>query len=166
MAGVVWLSWLTRPCESMHGHAWTLSDQVIASIVDDSRCGMSNVAFRTAQPIGVLSCYTLPFCYRLWADIVLVACRHFALKWQCLAGIVVQILPPFISVHANFQINRTKIGPAKTCELRNTHALEIAHTRTEPNLAFSASIRSYRTTELNYALCQSIEEGEYVTSDP
>ena len=35
----------------------TFSEQVIASIVDDSRCGMSNIAFRTAPPIGGLSCW-------------------------------------------------------------------------------------------------------------
>ena len=44
------------PCESMYGHAWTLSEQVIASFIDDSRCGMSDVAFRTAPLISGLSC--------------------------------------------------------------------------------------------------------------
>ena len=57
MAGVVLLSRSTRPCESMHGHAQTFSEQVIESIIDDSRCGMSGVAFRTAQPIDGLSCF-------------------------------------------------------------------------------------------------------------
>ena len=41
---------------SMHGHAWTFSEQMIASIIDDSRCEMIGVAFRTAPPIGGLSC--------------------------------------------------------------------------------------------------------------
>ena len=50
-AGVL-LSRSTCPCESMHGHAQTFSEQVIASIIDDSRCGMSDVAFRVAPPIG------------------------------------------------------------------------------------------------------------------
>ena len=40
----------------MDGHAWTSSEQVIASIIVDSLCGMSDVAFRTASPIGELSC--------------------------------------------------------------------------------------------------------------
>ena len=57
MAGVVLLSRSTRPCESMHGHARTFSEQAIASIIDDSRCGMSDIAFRAAPPIGGLSCY-------------------------------------------------------------------------------------------------------------
>ena len=35
------------------------SEQVIASIVDDSRCGMRDVAFRTALPIGGFSCLKL-----------------------------------------------------------------------------------------------------------
>ena len=52
MAGVALLSRSTRPCESMHGHARTFSEHVIASIIDDSRCMMSDVAFRTAPPIG------------------------------------------------------------------------------------------------------------------
>ena len=30
---------------------------MIASIIDDSRCGMSDVAFRTVPPIVGLSCY-------------------------------------------------------------------------------------------------------------
>ena len=30
---------------------------MIANIIDDSHCGMSDVAFRTASPIGGLSCY-------------------------------------------------------------------------------------------------------------
>ena len=33
-------------CKSMNGHARTFSDQVIASIIDDSRCRVSDVAFR------------------------------------------------------------------------------------------------------------------------
>ena len=36
----------------MHSQAWSSSEQVIASIVNESRCGMSDVAFRTAPPIG------------------------------------------------------------------------------------------------------------------
>ena len=34
----------------------TFSEQVIASIKVDSRSGMRDVAFRTAPPIGELSC--------------------------------------------------------------------------------------------------------------
>ena len=56
MAGVVLLLRSIRPCESMHGNARTFSEQVIASIIDDSRCGMSDVAFRTTPPIGGPSC--------------------------------------------------------------------------------------------------------------
>ena len=52
----VLLSRSTRLCESMHGHASTTAEQVIASIIDDSRCGISDVAFCTAPPIGGLSC--------------------------------------------------------------------------------------------------------------
>ena len=38
--------------------ARTFSEQVIASIlVGDSRCGMSDVEFRTGPPIGGLSCF-------------------------------------------------------------------------------------------------------------
>ena len=51
MAGVVLLSQSIRPCES--GNARTFSQKVI---VYDSRCGMSNAAFRTAPPIGGPSC--------------------------------------------------------------------------------------------------------------
>ena len=39
----------------MHGHAWIFSEQVKANITDDSRCGVSDVAFRTAPPIGGFS---------------------------------------------------------------------------------------------------------------
>ena len=35
----------------------TYDEQVIASIIDDSRCGMSAVSFRTAPAIGGLSCF-------------------------------------------------------------------------------------------------------------
>ena len=56
MAGVVLLSRSIRPRESMHGHARTFSEQLIASITHDSRCGMSDVAFRSAPPIGGLFC--------------------------------------------------------------------------------------------------------------
>ena len=42
--------------ESRCSSAWTFAEQVIASIIDDSRCGMSNMAFRTAPPICGLSC--------------------------------------------------------------------------------------------------------------
>ena len=38
------------------GNAWTFSEQVIASIIWDSRRGMSDVAFCTAPPIGWPSC--------------------------------------------------------------------------------------------------------------
>ena len=33
-------------------------EQVIASFIDGSRCGMSDVAFRSASTIGGLSCFT------------------------------------------------------------------------------------------------------------
>ena len=60
MAGVVLLSWSARPCESTHVHAWTLSEQAAASIIDDSRCGMSGVAFRTAHRlVGFLVSFTI-----------------------------------------------------------------------------------------------------------
>ena len=39
--------------------AWpcmNFSEQVIASIIDHGRCGMSDVVFRTAPPIDGLSC--------------------------------------------------------------------------------------------------------------
>ena len=65
MAGVLLLSRSTRPCELMHGHARTFSEQVIASIIDDCRGGLSDAAFRTAQPIGGLSCFCfvcIPLC--------------------------------------------------------------------------------------------------------
>ena len=38
-----------------------VSEQVIASIIYDSRCGMNYVAFRTAPPIGGLSCLGMIF---------------------------------------------------------------------------------------------------------
>ena len=57
MAGVVLFLRSIRPCESMHANVRTFSEQVIASIIYDSRCGMSDVAFRTAPPIGGPSCY-------------------------------------------------------------------------------------------------------------
>ena len=41
----------------MHGNALTFSEQHIASIIYDTRCGMTDVAFRTAPPIGGPSCY-------------------------------------------------------------------------------------------------------------
>ena len=47
----------TRPCEMTHGHARMFSEQVVPSIIDDSRRGMSDIAFRTAPPIGGLSCF-------------------------------------------------------------------------------------------------------------
>ena len=45
----------------------------IASIIDDSRRGMSDVAFRTAPPIGRLSCYKRhllgsPWILSVWSD--------------------------------------------------------------------------------------------------
>ena len=55
MAGVILLSRSTRPCEWMHGNAWTFLEQVIANIIFNNRCGMSDVAFRTAPPICGLS---------------------------------------------------------------------------------------------------------------
>ena len=48
MVGVVLLSGPTRPCESMHGHAWMFLEKVMASIADNSRCVISDVGFRTA----------------------------------------------------------------------------------------------------------------------
>ena len=45
-----------RPCESMHGNARTFLEQVIASIIGDSRCGMSADAFRSRI---ALSCYNI-----------------------------------------------------------------------------------------------------------
>ena len=41
---------------AVNGNTRTFSEQVIASIIEDSRCGMSVVAFHTAPPIGGLSC--------------------------------------------------------------------------------------------------------------
>ena len=42
-------------CESIHGNARTFSEPVIASIIEGSRCGMSDVAFRIAhQLLGFL----------------------------------------------------------------------------------------------------------------
>ena len=38
------------------------SEQVIASIIYDSRCGMSDAAFRTAPPIGEPSCLNFGNC--------------------------------------------------------------------------------------------------------
>ena len=55
----------------MHGHALTFFEQMIASIIYDSRCVVSDVAFRTAPPIGVPSCF-LQRCY------VMVRTRVFA----------------------------------------------------------------------------------------
>ena len=52
MDGVVLLLRSIRPCASMHGNALTFSEQVIASIIYDSRCGTSDVAFCTAPPFG------------------------------------------------------------------------------------------------------------------
>ena len=57
MSGVVLLSQSTRPCQSMHGNAWTTSEQVIASIIYNILYGMSDVAFRNASPIGGPTCY-------------------------------------------------------------------------------------------------------------
>ena len=48
MDSVVLLSRSTRPWESMRGHAWTFSEQVIASTIDGSRSAMSDVVFRAA----------------------------------------------------------------------------------------------------------------------
>ena len=41
---------------AVNGNAWTFSEEVIASIIYDSRCWMSDVAFRTTPPIGLPSC--------------------------------------------------------------------------------------------------------------
>ena len=43
--------------QSIQGNAGTFSEQVIASIIYDSRCGMSDVAFCTAPPTGGPSCF-------------------------------------------------------------------------------------------------------------
>ena len=56
------LSRSIRTCES--GNARTFSQKVIASIVYDSCCGMCDVAFRTAPPIGGPSCFILLPIYR------------------------------------------------------------------------------------------------------
>ena len=48
---------VNSPCESMHGNARTFSEQVMASIINGSRCGRSDVAFRIAPPNGGPSCY-------------------------------------------------------------------------------------------------------------
>ena len=57
MAGVVLLSRSTPQCGAMYGHAWKCPEQVIASIIDHSHCGMSDVAFRTVPPFGGPSCF-------------------------------------------------------------------------------------------------------------
>ena len=41
----------------MHERAKTVSQQVKESIADDSRFGIGDDAFRTAPPIGGLSCF-------------------------------------------------------------------------------------------------------------
>ena len=57
-AGVVLLSRSIRQCQSIQGDARTFSEQVIDSIICDSRCGVSEVvAFRIAPPIGGPSCF-------------------------------------------------------------------------------------------------------------
>ena len=62
MADVVLLSRSTRPCESMYGHAWTFSEQVIAGIIDDSRCGTSFAL--PPQLVGFLVSALLPKSFR------------------------------------------------------------------------------------------------------
>ena len=62
MAGVVLLSRSIRPCESKHVNTRTFSEQVIARILYDSRCGMSDVAFCTAPPFGGPSCIIISQC--------------------------------------------------------------------------------------------------------
>ena len=52
MASFVLLSRSSRT----HWRATTFSEQVIASITDANRSGMSDIAFRTSPPIGWLSC--------------------------------------------------------------------------------------------------------------
>ena len=69
MAGVMLLSRSIRPCESMHGNAQTFSQKVITSIVYDSRCWMSDVAFRTTPPIGGPSCHTLHLVCQTWTKL-------------------------------------------------------------------------------------------------
>ena len=56
MAVVELLSRSVRPCESTHAPARTFSQKVISNIIYYSRCGMSDVAFCTAPPIGGPSC--------------------------------------------------------------------------------------------------------------
>ena len=46
----------TRPCELMRGNARTFSEHVIGTIIYDSRCELSDVANRSASPIGGPSC--------------------------------------------------------------------------------------------------------------
>ena len=81
MAGVVLLSRSSRPCESVHGHAWTFSEQMIASIIDDSRCRMSDNAFRTVPPIGGLSRFVIMLCCN-----IVISCSvnlvHSGLFWK------------------------------------------------------------------------------------
>ena len=43
----------------MHGNARTFSEQLIAGNIYDGRCDMTDVAFRTASPIGGPSCFCL-----------------------------------------------------------------------------------------------------------
>ena len=54
------LWWLVSYCcrgQSIQGNAGTFSEQVIASIIFDSRCGMSGIVFRTAPRTGGPSCF-------------------------------------------------------------------------------------------------------------
>ena len=48
---------VNSPTRVSHGNARTFSQNVIGSIVNDSRCRMRDVAFRTAPPIGDPSCF-------------------------------------------------------------------------------------------------------------
>ena len=73
MAGVVLLSRSSRPRQLMHGNAWTFSEQSIASITDDSRRGMSDVAVRTAphQLLYFLVLYLVMWCLlAVWSDVI------------------------------------------------------------------------------------------------
>ena len=53
------LRWWPTAHKWLVSYAWTFSEQVTASIINDSRCGMSDVAFRSAKPIGGLPCTQL-----------------------------------------------------------------------------------------------------------
>ena len=54
-----WFRIVVAVISPMRVDALTFSEQVIASVKYDSGCGMSDVAFRTASPIGGSSCHLL-----------------------------------------------------------------------------------------------------------